>query len=87
MNFTLSHSWTVYSDLAGPRSGTLSAANEYFERTSLNEFRSPNYDRIDIIREVAPKAAKRGVDVYTRDYNNADPHMPARARGEFPPRA
>jgi hypothetical protein len=53
---------------------------KYFERTSLNEFRSPNYNRLDIIREVAPKANKRGIDVVAWDYNNADPHMPARVK-------
>lgn len=49
---------------------------KFFERTCLNDFRSPNYNRIDIIREVVPKARKRGMDVFAWDYNNADPHMP-----------
>jgi hypothetical protein len=53
---------------------------KFFERTALNEFRSPNYNRLDIIREVAPKAKKRGIDVFAWDYNNADPHMPARIK-------
>ncbi len=53
---------------------------KFFERTCLNEFRSPNYNRLDIIREVAPKARKRGIDVFAWDYNNADPHMPALIR-------
>ncbi len=53
---------------------------KYFERTCLNEFRSPDYNRLDIIREVAPKARKRGIDVFAWDYNNADAHMPARMK-------
>jgi hypothetical protein len=48
---------------------------KFFERTSLNEFRSPSYNRMDIIQEVVPKAKKRGMDVFAWDYNNADPSM------------
>lgn len=53
---------------------------KFFENTCLNEFRSPDYNRLDIIREVAPKAKKRGIDVFAWDYNNADPHMPMRMK-------
>lgn len=49
---------------------------KFFERTCLNEFRAPDYNRLDIIREVVPKARKRGIDVFAWDYNNADPRMP-----------
>ena len=53
---------------------------KFFERTCLNEFRSPDYNRLDIIREVVPKARKRGIDVFAWDYNNADAHMPLRIK-------
>jgi hypothetical protein len=53
---------------------------KFFERTCLNEFRSPNYNGLDIIQEVVPKARKRGIDVFAWDYNNADPHMPMRIK-------
>ena len=43
--------------------------------TTLNEFRSPD-KRIDIIREVMPKAKARGMDFIAWDYNNAFPNMP-----------
>ena len=53
---------------------------KFFERTCLNEFRSPDYNRINIIEEVVPKAKKRGMDVFAWDYNNADPHMAQRIK-------
>jgi len=54
---------------------------KYFRNTCLDDFRAPDYNRLDIIREVAPKARKRGIDVFAWDYNNADPRMPAKIPG------
>jgi hypothetical protein len=49
---------------------------KFFQNTILNEFRSPDYKKIDIIREVLPKAKARGIDFIAWDYNNAFPNMP-----------
>jgi len=53
---------------------------KYFRNTCLDDFRAPDYNRIDIIREVAPKAKKRGMDVFAWDYNNAYEDMPRRMK-------
>jgi hypothetical protein len=53
---------------------------KYFRNTCLDDFRAPDYNRIDIIREVVPKAKKRGMDVFAWDYNNAYEDMPRRMK-------
>lgn len=50
---------------------------KYFAGTILNDFRSPDYGGLDILKEVLPKANKRGIQVYVWDYNNAYPSIPA----------
>ena len=47
----------------------------YFRNTILNEFRSPDYGKFDVIRDVAPKVKARGMDFFCWDYNNAVPLM------------
>lgn len=49
---------------------------KYFRNTCLDDFRAPDYNRINIIREVVPKAKARGMDVFAWDYNNAYENMP-----------
>jgi len=48
---------------------------KYFRGTILNDFRSPDYGKFNVIAEVAPKAKKRGMDFFCWDYNNAVPLM------------
>ncbi len=48
---------------------------KYFRNTILNEFRSPDYGKFDVIRDVAPKVKARGMDFFCWDYNNAVPLM------------
>jgi hypothetical protein len=53
---------------------------KYFSNTILNDFRAPDYDGIDVIAEVLPKAKARGMDFICWDYNNAFPTLPARMK-------
>ena len=48
---------------------------KYFRNTSLNDFRSPDYGKFDVIAEVAPKAKARGMDFFCWDYNNESRRM------------
>jgi hypothetical protein len=48
---------------------------KYFGGTTLKDFRSPDYGKFNVIREVAPKAKARGMDFFCWDYNNAFPIM------------
>jgi hypothetical protein len=48
---------------------------KYFRNTTLQNFRSPDYGKFDVIAEVAPKAKARGMDFFAWDYNNAFPLM------------
>jgi len=48
---------------------------KYFRGTFLNDFRSPDYGKFNVIAEVAPKAKARGMDFFCWDYNNAFPLM------------
>ena len=48
---------------------------KYFRNTFLKDFRSPDYGKFNVIREVAPKAKARGMDFFGWDYNNAFPLM------------
>lgn len=48
---------------------------KYFRNTTLTEFRSPDYEKFNVIAEVAPKAKARGMDFFAWDYNNAVPMM------------
>jgi hypothetical protein len=48
---------------------------KYFRNTVLNEFRSPDYGKFNVITEVAPKVKARGMDFFAWDYNNAVPRM------------
>ena len=53
---------------------------KYFRNTVLDDFRSPDYGKFNVLAEVLPKARKRGIDVVVWDYNNAYPTMPLRMR-------
>lgn len=44
---------------------------KYFRDTFLNDFRSPDYGKFNVISDVAPKVKKRGMDFFAWDYNNA----------------
>jgi hypothetical protein len=48
---------------------------KYFRATFLNDFRSPDYGKFNVIAEVAPKVKSRGMDFFAWDYNNAFPIM------------
>jgi hypothetical protein len=48
---------------------------EYFRKTSLKEFRCPDYGKFNVITDVAPKVKARGMDFFCWDYNNAVPLM------------
>jgi hypothetical protein len=48
---------------------------KYFSNTILKDFRSPDYGKFDVIRDVAPKVKARGMDFVCWDYNNAVPIM------------
>jgi hypothetical protein len=43
---------------------------QYFKNTILNEFRSTDYNGLNILNEVLPKAKARGIDVVAWDNNN-----------------
>lgn len=53
---------------------------KYFRNTALDDFRAPDYKRLDILAEVLPKAGRRGIDVVVWDYNNAYPGMAAKMK-------
>lgn len=53
---------------------------KYFRNTILDDFRAPDYDRINVITEVLPKAKARGMDLVAWDYNTAFPTMPSRMK-------
>ncbi len=53
---------------------------KYFRNTILDDFRAPDYDGINVIAEVLPKAKARGMDFICWDYNNAFPTLPARMK-------
>lgn len=53
---------------------------KYFSNTILNDFRAPDYNRINVIEEVLPKVKARGMDFIVWDYNNAFPTMPFRMK-------
>ena len=53
---------------------------KYFTSTILNDFRAPDYNGINVITEVLPKAKARGMDFIAWDYNNAFPTMPDRMK-------
>jgi hypothetical protein len=44
---------------------------KYFRNTILNDFRSKDFGKFNVIAEVAPKAKARGMDFFAWDYNNA----------------
>lgn len=46
---------------------------KYFRGTILDDFRSPDYKGINIIKELAPKAKARGMDVFAWDYLDHSP--------------
>jgi hypothetical protein len=48
---------------------------KYFRNTILKDFRSPDYGKFNVIRDVAPKVKARGMDFFCWDYNNAFPIM------------
>jgi hypothetical protein len=50
----------------------------YFRDTVLTQFRAPDYGGIDILAEVLPRAAERGIDVVAWDFNNSVGSMPSR---------
>jgi hypothetical protein len=50
---------------------------KYFRNTILDDFRSPDYEGINVIAEVLPKAKARGMDFICWDYNNAFPNLQA----------
>src|SRR5215472_7153545 len=52
----------------------------FFRHTVLDDFRAPDYNRLNILKEVLPKAKTRGIDVVAWDYNNVDRSMPAKMR-------
>jgi len=52
----------------------------FFRHTVLDDFRAPDYNRLNILKEVLPKAKTRGIDVVAWDYNNVDPSMPAKMK-------
>ena len=52
----------------------------FFRHTVLDDFRAPDYNRLNILKEVLPKAKARGMDVVAWDYNNVDPSMPAKMK-------
>ncbi len=53
---------------------------KYFQNTILQEFRAPDYNRLNILTEVLPKAKKRGIDVVAWDYNNASANIPSQMK-------
>jgi hypothetical protein len=53
---------------------------KYFRNTILDDFRAPDYDGINVIAEVLPKAKARGMDFICWDYNNAFPTLPRRMK-------
>ena len=53
---------------------------KYFRNTILDDFRAPDYEGINVIAEVLPKAKARGMDFICWDYNNAFPTLPARMK-------
>ena len=53
---------------------------KYFRNTILGDFRAPDYDGINVISEVLPKAKARGMDFICWDYNNAFPNLAARMK-------
>jgi hypothetical protein len=48
---------------------------KYFRNTSLNEFRSRDYGKFNVIADVAPKVKARGMDFFCWDYNNENRRM------------
>jgi hypothetical protein len=48
---------------------------KYFRTTTLKDFRSPDYGKLNVIADVAPKVKARGMDFFCWDYNNAVPIM------------
>ena len=48
---------------------------KYFRGTILNDFRSPDYGKFNVISDVAAKVKARGMDFFSWDYNNAFPIM------------
>lgn len=48
---------------------------KFFQNTILKEFRSPEYGKLNVITDVAPKLKARGMDFVAWDYNNAEPIM------------
>jgi len=48
---------------------------KYFRNTFLNDFRSPDFGKFNVIAEVAPKAKARGMDFFCWDYNNVSRRM------------
>jgi hypothetical protein len=48
---------------------------KYFRNTFLNDFRSPDYGKFNVIAEVAPKVKARGMDFFCWDYNNESRRM------------
>lgn len=43
---------------------------KFFKNTILDDFRSPDYNGINILNEVLPKAKQRGIDVFAMDMNS-----------------
>src|SRR5712692_3497105 len=41
---------------------------KYFRNMVLDDFRAPDYNRLNILTEVLPKAKKRNIDVFAWDY-------------------
>jgi hypothetical protein len=48
---------------------------KYFRNTTLKDFRSPDYGKLNVIADIAPKVKARGMDFFCWDYNNAVPIM------------
>ena len=48
---------------------------KYFRGTMLNDFRSPDYGKFNVITDVAPKLKARGMDFFCWDYNNESRRM------------
>jgi hypothetical protein len=48
---------------------------KYFHGALLNDFRSPDFGKFNVIAEVAPKVKARGMDFFCWDYNNESRRM------------